>query len=499
MSNLNIIVAHAFPDIKKMYGIGNDGKLPWTIQKDLQHFKNITSKVPNSDTLRFINAVVMGRKTWDSIPKSFKPLPGRINVVITNQDLHDNDPKIIFSKWDDFEKKLIDFQNDHNLKNEEPPIFINEIFIIGGQKIYDLALKEKHINKVYITEVYTKGVFDTFISNINQFKNKFEILEVSKFQYSNNLYYRFIDYINKENRDNLIKWKNIEETNYLNLMKFILENGIERNDRTNTGTISTFGNILKFNLRDTFPLSTTKKMFLRGIFEELKLYLTGKTDNKILQAKNINIWDGNTSREFLDSRNLKHYPEGDMGETYGFNMLHYGGNYIDCHTNYDNKVGFNQLEYVINLIRNNPTSRRIIINLWNPSTLDKATLPSCLCQYQFYVNTQTKELSLQIYIRSSDYFLANNWNTCTGAIFVNLICNLHDIDLTPGDLTVVMGDTHIYKTHVTQVQENLKREPYPFPKLIIKNKKKNITDFEFSDLELIGYRSYPRISAEMSV
>ena len=106
---------------------------------------------------------------------------------------------------------------------------------------------------------------------------------------------------------------------------------------------------------------------------------------------------------------------------------------------------------------------------------------------------------ISIIVRSSDYFLANNWNTCTGAIFVNLICNLHDIDLTPGDLTVVMGDTHIYKTHVNQVQENLKREPYPFPKLIIKNKKKNITDFEFSDLELIGYRSYPRISAEMSV
>jgi thymidylate synthase len=181
-----------------------------------------------------------------------------------------------------------------------------------------------------------------------------------------------------------------------------------------------------------------------------------------------------------------------MGETYGFNMRHYGGEYKDCHTNYDSEVGFDQLKYVIRFIKNNPTSRRIMINLWNPATQDNAaTLPSCLCQYQFYVNTQSKELSLQIYIRSSDYFLANNWNACTGALFVHMICNVYGINLTPGDLTVVTGDTHLYKTHLEQVRENLKRNHIPFPKLVVKSKKKvdDIVDFQFEDLQLIGYRS----------
>ena len=192
------------------------------------------------------------------------------------------------------------------------------------------------------------------------------------------------------------------------------------------------------------------------------LYLSGQTNNKILNEKNIHIWDGNTSREFLDNRGLNHYQEGDMGETYGFNFRHYGGFYGTCNDNY-NGIGFDQLEYVLYLIKNDPNSRRIIINLWNPATMNKAALPACLCFYQFYVDTKNKKLNLQIYIRSSDYFLANNWNTLTGAFLVNMICNLKDINLTPGKLTVITGDTHIYKNHIDQVNENLTRTPRHLP------------------------------------
>ena len=131
--------------------------------------------------------------------------------------------------------------------------------------------------------------------------------------------------------------------------------------------------------------------------------------------------------------------------------------------------------------------------------MDKAALPSCLCKYQFYVNTQAKELNLMIYIRSSDYFLANNWNTCTGALFVHLLCNLNGMNLTPGELTVVVGDTHLYKTHLEQVRENLARKPYPFPMLRVKKTFSNLAKVNFEDLELIGYRAHPRISAEMAV
>jgi dihydrofolate reductase/thymidylate synthase len=510
--NINLIVAHTFKKTPKgEYGIGIKNKLPWSIKEDLINFKNITTLVPNDKNIKYFNVVVMGRKTWESLPLNFKPLPNRINVVISNQDIIINNKNVIVSKWEDFENHLINYQNKYNSEHTNENIMINEIFIIGGQQIYNLALKTRKINKLYITEVYKNIQCDTYINDylnkefINTELNDFALTYVSKFNTSEENNYRFMTYYNVKNYDDVkilnqdILWCNKEEMNYLNVMREILENGIEREDRTGTGTISTFGNQLKFNLRDTFPISTTKRMFLRGIFEELKLYLTGKTDNKILQEKNIHIWDGNTSREFLDKRGLTHYPEGDMGETYGFNMRHYGGKYEGCDKNYDNTVGFDQLEYVIDLLKNNPTSRRIIINLWNPATQENAALPSCLCQYQFYVNTQSRELSLQIYIRSSDYFLANNWNTCTGALFVHMLCNVNGINFTPGDLSVVIGDTHLYKTHLEQVKENLMRKPYPFPMLKVKKSVNDITEFEFEDFELIGYRAYPRIAADMSV
>ena len=503
---MNLIVAHTFKSVNGLFGIGLNNKLPWNIKEDLINFKKITTLVPNDNKIKYKNVVVMGRKTWDSLPLNFKPLPNRINVVISNRDLNISYEDVLVSNWEKLEYNIINYQNNINKTKPDENLLINEIFVIGGQQIYELALKTKKINKIYSTEVYKNINCDTFImkyfdntdiKNLNHFK----LLDVSKFLKSNDYYYRFMTYVNinlyKENEIKL--WENKEELNYLQLMNTILEEGIERDDRTGTGTISTFGNQLKFNLRDTFPITTTKRMFLRGVFEELKLYLIGKTDNKILQDKNIHIWDGNTSREFLDSRGLQRFPEGDMGETYGFNMRHYGGKYEGCDKEYGNNIGFDQLKYVIDLIKNNPTSRRIIINLWNPGTQDNAALPSCLCQYQFYVNTQSRELNLQIYIRSSDYFLANNWNTCTGALFVHLICNLNEIKLTPGELIVTTGDTHLYKTHLEQVRENLTRNPYPFPMLKINKKVNHITEFQFEDLELIGYRAHPRIAADMAV
>jgi thymidylate synthase len=290
-----------------------------------------------------------------------------------------------------------------------------------------------------------------------------------------------------------------EETAYLTLMRRILETGQSNDDRTGVGTLSLFGEMLKFNLRDTFPISTTKRIFFRAVFEELMFYISGKTDNKILQDKGIHVWDGNTTKEFLQKRGLGHYQEGDLGQTYGFNMRHFGGEYKGCQFEYGLDVGYDQLANLIHLLKTDPASRRLIIDLWDPASIHKAALPSCLCKYQFNVNTEKKELNLAIYLRSSDYFLANNWNTCTGAIFVHLLCNLEGIDLTPGDLTVFIADAHLYKSHLEQVKENLARTPYPFPKLLIREKKADITKFTFDDLQLIGYRAHPNIKAEMAV
>jgi len=494
--HFSIIVGYTFNN----NGIGNKGTLPWKLKNDITYFKNTTTNSIEDDNIEYLNSVIMGMTTWNSIPDSNKPLKNRLNIIITRKTITSNNKFIIYTSWNNLLKEIVNFNNQKN-RIYNKILKIQQNFIIGGESIYRLALNKLTIDSIYTTEIYKDYDCDTFFPKIDELigNNKFLISKCSPFEIENNIYYRFITYTNIELSGTLQVWKNKEETLYLENMKSILETGIERNDRTGIGTISEFGLLMKYNLTDTFPISTTKKIFLRGIFEELMMYIRGQTDNKILNDKKINIWNGNTSREFLDKRGLTHYDEGDMGETYGFNFRHFGGEYKGCKESYPLSCGYDQLKNVINLIKDDPTSRRIIINLWNPYTLHKAALPSCLCMYQFYVDTQHKRLHLQIYIRSTDYFLANNWNTCTGALFVHLICALSYIDLTPGFLTVVCGDSHIYKTHVSQVRENLKRKPYPFPKLTVNNKKNKISSFEWEDIKLIGYKSHPSLSAPMAV
>jgi dihydrofolate reductase/thymidylate synthase len=520
--SFNLVVAF---DQKR--GIGKCGSIPWTLPEDMKRFRQITSIIPekskNDKYYHYMNMVVMGRKTWDSLPDKFKPLPNRINVILSQQSKSE-----IKGASHEFVKVINNFDQLFSLtfgKVNDRQITIHETFIIGGASLYQMALESKHCYTLYITELYRDFecdcVFPLFeidnhhdvpvhsrlngleLENPNvKVLKGFKLIGCSEIEYDvqNKIHYRFLVYQNVELVQNLKPWVNLEEQKYLDLMKEILETGYECLDRTSVGTYSKPGQCLKFNLRHHFPISTTKKMPLRWIFEELKLYISGKTDAKILSNQGITIWDGNTTREFLDKRGLTEYPVGDMGETYGFNFRHYGGHYVNCNTEYGSDVGFDQLSYVINEIKNNPTNRRININLWNPATAHKASLPSCLFYYQFCVNQVDKELNCIIHIRSSDYFLANNWNTCTGAILTHLLCNLEGIDLTPGDLTVMISDAHVYKSHLKYIYRNLTRDAYPYPKLIIKEKKKNIEDFTFTDLELIGYKSHDAIKgAQMAV
>jgi len=471
MLNFNIIVAYC-----KNRGIGLNNTLPWSLKKEMKHFRDITTNK------ELCNLVIMGRNTWESIPDNFKPLKNRINVIITSRKYtHDLENNTYYFKS----------LNESLLFEYNKIINPDGVFVIGGTMLYNEAIKHESCRRLYITEIYQNFECDTFFPEINK---SFKLSNVSSFQEDNSVYFRYLDY----HKDSSDTWRNLEEEQYLNTLKEILDDGIERNDRTNVGTLSVFGKSFKYNLRDTFPILTTKRVFFRAVFEELMLYLRGQTNNNILNDKGIHIWDGNTSRDFLDKRGLNNYDVGDMGETYGFNFRHFGGEYHGYDKNYENQ-GFDQLNYVIKLIKNNPTSRRIMISLWNPKTLHKAALPSCLCQYQFYVDTIKKELNLQIYIRSSDFFLANNWNTCTGALFVHLLCNINGLDLTPGILTVVTGDTHIYSNHTEQAKINLERTPTPFPKLVVKKNCDKIEDFEFTDISLVGYSPMPNIKANMAV
>lgn len=491
---LSLIVAH---DTK--YGIGKKNQLPWKLRKEMIHFKNITLFSPPNR--KVMNAVIMGRKTWESIPERYRPLANRINIVLTSRDNYFGDTPPGHTYALSSIDKAIDYIKDYAEKilNVE----LGEIFIIGGNSVYQEAMKREDLTNMYITEVYQDFECDTFFAEKKEFKKyltNYNLVSCSKFEEENNIHFRYFKYQKKDfDLESQNIYQNEEEQQYLDLLYKIGMEGIKRGDRTGTGTISTFGEIQKFNLRDTFPILTTKRIFFKAVFEELMLYLRGQTDNKILKRKNIHIWDGNTSREFLDKRKLYDYEEGDMGETYGFNFRHFGGDYRGCQHSYKKGVdGFDQLQNALNLIKNNPESRRIIITLWNPATEHKAALPSCLCWYQFYVNPYEKTLSLVINIRSSDFFLANNWNVCTGALLVHLICNLEDIDLTPGNLTVMSGDTHLYINHLEQVRENLDRKARPFPKLVVEGKK-NIENYEYEDVKLLGYNPYPNIPAAMAV
>ena len=284
-----------------------------------------------------------------------------------------------------------------------------------------------------------------------------------------------------------------EENQYLDLIKLILEKGTDKNDRTGVGTLSIFSYNMCFNLRESFPLLTTKKVYWKGVVEELLWFISGSTDANILKEKGVKIWNGNTTREFLNSRGLTHYDEGDIGAGYGFQWRHFGANYISKDKDYTGQ-GIDQLKWVINEIKTNPDSRRIIMSAWNPSDIDKMALPPCHCFIQFWVNNG--ELSSQMYQRSCDVGLGVPFNIASYALLTCLIAKI--CKLTPANFHYCMGDTHIYKNHIEQLKEQITRKPLKFPTIEIKNID-DISNIKYDDIILKDYQCYDNIKMNMAV
>ncbi|XP_055329747.1 thymidylate synthase-like isoform X2 [Paramacrobiotus metropolitanus] len=286
-----------------------------------------------------------------------------------------------------------------------------------------------------------------------------------------------------------------EEMQYLDQLRYILDNGSFKADRTGVGTLSVFGLHSRYSLREgSFPLLTTKRVYWKGVVEELLWFIRGGTNAKDLAEKNVHIWDANGSRNYLDSIGLKHYEEGELGPVYGFQWRHFGAEYVDCHADYSGK-GIDQLNDIVHKIKSNPNDRRLILSAWNPADLLKMALPPCHALVQFYVSNG--ELSCQMYQRSADMGLGVPFNIASYSLLTCMIA--HVTGLSPGDFVHTIGDAHIYVNHVDALKEQLLRTPLRFPQLTIQRKIKNIDDFQAEDFVLTGYSPHPPVKMSMAV
>lgn len=261
---------------------------------------------------------------------------------------------------------------------------------------------------------------------------------------------------------------------YLDLLQHILNEGVQKTDRTGTGTRSVFGYQMRFNLADGFPLLTTKKLHLKSIIHELLWFLRGDTNVAYLQENGVRIWN-----EWAD-------PDGSLGHIYGYQWRswpRYDGGFVD------------QISQAVNDIKNNPDSRRIIVSAWNVADLDNMNLPPCHAFFQFYV--AEGRLSLQLYQRSADTFLGVPFNIASYALLTMMMAQV--TGLQPGEFIHTLGDAHIYNNHIDQVNLQLTRTPRRLPRMVINPDVKSIFDFKYSDFTLQDYDPYPHIKAEVSV
>ena len=266
---------------------------------------------------------------------------------------------------------------------------------------------------------------------------------------------------------------------YLDILNRILTEGTQKGDRTGTGTISIFGTQSRYNLADGFPLLTTKKLHLKSIIYELLWFLQGDTNVKYLQEHGVRIWN-----EWADEN-------GELGPVYGHQWRSwpdYAGGTID------------QIQYVVDQLKNNPDSRRMIVSAWNVAEVNKMALPPCHTIFQFYtapLPDGRRRLSLQLYQRSADTFLGVPFNIASYALLLQMMAQV--CDMVPGDFIHTTGDTHLYLNHIEQAKLQLTREPRPLPTIKINPDVKSIFDFKFEDFELEGYDPWPHIKAEVSV
>lgn len=444
----------------KEHGIGFNNQIPWHNKTDLKYFSKLT-RTGN-------NAVIFGKNTYLGI----KTLKDRDIFVLTKDETIPNS----FNSLDEILKRCSEYDN---------------VWIAGGAQLYDEVLKNYSslIDGIFHNVILEDVTCDTFV------KQKINVLTpyIENVKQDNII---FNIYLKKPLSNNLLNVinefipipKNQLDIDYLNLIKSVLEEGELRTSR-NAKTISKFSHKLDVDLSQGFPLLTTKKVFFKGVLEELLWFIKGNTNSKDLEEKGVNIWKLNTTREFLDSLNLD-YQEGMGGPIYGWQWRRFGQKYQDKD---GINQGFDQLQFIIDEIKRNPSSRRLFMSAWNPNQLKDMCLPPCHVSYQFYVNNN--KLSCQMYQRSADIFLGLPFNIASTALLTYMIAHITNLDV--GKIHLCLGDAHVYEEHLEAIKKQIVRESLPLPKLKIVNERKNIEDFQYEDFQIENYLSHPIIKAPM--
>ena len=496
----NLIYSTSISNNGFILGVNND--LYVKLKKDMEYFKSITSNKINNKT----NSIIMGYNTWVSLNK--KPLENRINIVITSKhydELSGQTECLAFKTMDD----CIDYLKSNDM---------GTVFVIGGSILLENIYKDYFhlVDTMYVTHI----ICDDFTreeklsykeNNVSTLQNyivklmchDMVITEIKgEKHYEDGLIYDFVTntYISKLihfhfrvfQKNELI---NYYESNYLLMLKNISEKGAIMKGR-NGITMSSFGHRMEFDLTKSFPILTTKRIGWKTVLRELMWFISGSTDNETLNDKGVHIWDANASKEFMESRQLDHYIKDDLGPVYGFQWRHFGAEYKDSKTDYTGQ-GFDQLQFIIDEIKKNPNSRRLILNSWNAADIDKMSLPPCHVMVQFYIDNDCgyKFIDAQLYQRSGDMFLGVPFNITSYAFLLSIIGHL--TGYKPRKLIHVLGDAHVYTEHMEAVNKQLTRIPNQFPTLKISDELTDIDDIKEEHFLIENYNHYTGINAPM--
>ena len=459
---ISIILAH-----DNDYGIGKDGYVPWNCPEDMRMFKQMTTG----------KTLIIGKNTWNQMGDIIRRrihIERRIIVISRTPDEvcipHVMKNFIICDGYESAVETALTYEED--------------IFIVGGSMVYEQALEDERVKNCLVTHINGTFNCDVYVKFLREHLRK-------NWKTTTNIYL--------DNDDSVlftIYIREHQENQYINILKDIMMSGVDLPDRTGVGIKSVFGRHMRFDCSKRFPLLTTKKMFVKGIVEELLWFIKGSTDSIELEDKGVKIWKGNTSREYLDSIGFHDRQEGDIGPGYGHQWRFWNAPYTDCKADYTGK-GIDQLKNCIDSILKEKSKgvhdRRNLMIAWNPGQIDEMSLPPCHILVQFYLCGN--DLSLQMYQRSADMFLGVPFNIASYALLLNMVAA--HTDCFPKDLIMSFGDCHIYSNHLDAVDLQLSNYPKTFP--VLKLRKSNIFEIESSDIVFEGYESHGPIKAPMAV